>query len=99
MVIDITSTAWPVWFRVVPAKSDTRSGYPIAVAREEGLVRFRYWLVSGGIGTRIACGTITGRNAQLGRNPSAEAASVRPWDTEGRAARNEPASAEGGALG
>jgi hypothetical protein len=41
-VIKIISTAWPVWFRAVPAKTDTNSGYAIAAAKEEFLVKFRY---------------------------------------------------------
>ncbi|MNE57529.1 hypothetical protein D3C80_1525000 [compost metagenome] len=50
----------------------------MAVASEEFLVRFRYWLVSGGMMTRIACGMTTSRRVLVGDSPSAEAASVCP---------------------
>src|SRR5471032_3119002 len=54
MVTAMTSTAWPVWLSTVPAKTCTRSGQPTATASEEFLVRLRYWLVSGGMITRMA---------------------------------------------
>ena len=37
----------------------------MAVASDEFLVRFRYWLVSGGMMTRSACGIMTSRSAAL----------------------------------
>ena len=43
----------------------------MATASEEFLVRLRYWLVSGGMMTRIACGTTTSRSVWPGRRPSA----------------------------
>ena len=45
------STACPTWFRTVPPKALINSGYPIAVASEEFLVKLRYWLMVGGIAT------------------------------------------------
>ena len=41
--------ALPVCIKAVPAKTKTRSGYAIAAARDEFLVKFNYWLVVGGI--------------------------------------------------
>ena len=52
------SIACPVWFIVVLA-TETKSGNPIATARELFFVRFSIWLVSGGIMTLNACGKIT----------------------------------------
>ena len=43
----------------------------MAVASEEFFVRFRYWLVSCGMITRIACGMITSFSVTRGRSPSA----------------------------
>ena len=54
----------------------------MATASEEFLVRFRYWLVSGGMITRNACGRMILRIVSLGRSPSAPAASVCPFPTE-----------------
>ena len=47
-------------------------------ASEEFLIRFRYWLVRGGITTRIDCGMTTRRIVMLGRIPRAPAASCCP---------------------
>ena len=49
MVIETISIALPVCIIAVPAKTKTISGYAIAAAKEEFLVKFRYWLVVGGI--------------------------------------------------
>ena len=43
----------------------------MATASEEFFVRFRYWLASGGMMIRMACGIITSRVVRLGRRPSA----------------------------
>src|SRR5665213_3552296 len=64
MVMPMISIAWPVWLSVVPANTETRSGYPIATASDEFLVRLRYWLVSGGRMTRKACGTTLSQTGQ-----------------------------------
>ena len=42
----------------------------MATASVEFLVRLRYWLVSGGMITRIACGTTISRSVGRGRRPS-----------------------------
>ena len=52
-----------------------RSAKPTKAASEEFLVRARYWLISGGRITRIACGRITSRRACAALRPSAAAAS------------------------
>ena len=44
-------------------------------------MRLRYWLVSGGMITRIACGMTTSLSVGPVRSPSAPAASVCPFDT------------------
>ena len=36
------SIAFPVCDRAVPAKTPARSGYPIAAAKEEFFVKFKY---------------------------------------------------------
>ena len=59
----------------------------MATASEEFLVRFRYWLVSGGMITRSACGITTRRSVGPRRSPSACAASVWPWLTARMPAR------------
>ena len=41
----------------------------MATASDEFFVRFRYWLVSGGMITRIACGMTTSRSVCPGRQP------------------------------
>ena len=43
----------------------------MATASDEFLVRLRYWLVSGGMITRIACGMTTSRSVGPARRPSA----------------------------
>ncbi|MCY1343700.1 hypothetical protein D9M69_297210 [compost metagenome] len=50
-------------------------------ASEEFFARFRYWLVSGGMITRSACGMTTRRRILPGARPSELAASVCPWLT------------------
>ena len=87
MVIAMISIACPVWLSVVPAKTETRSGYPIATASEEFLVRLRYWLVSGGRITRIACGTTISRKVDPRCSPSDEPASICPLCTDWMPAR------------
>ena len=49
MVIDTISIALPVCINAVPAKTNTKSGYAIAAAKDEFLVKFNYWFVVGGI--------------------------------------------------
>ena len=44
----------------------------MATASDEFLVRLRYWLVSGGMMMRMACGTTTSRSAWPERRPSAD---------------------------
>ncbi len=80
------SIAWPVWLRIVPPIA-TRSAKPIAMASDEFLVRFRYWLVSGGMMMRSACGTTTSRVTLDGCSPSAPAASDWPLATPRMPAR------------
>ena len=63
----------------------------MATASEEFLIRLRYWLVSGGMMTRIACGTTTSRSVAPARRPSACAASVWPADTDRMPARTTSA--------
>ena len=58
----IISIAWPVCINAVPAKTKTKSGYAIAAARDEFLVKFKYWFVRGGTITRRAWGIITNLN-------------------------------------
>ena len=60
----------------------TRSGNPIATARLEFLVRLRYWLINGGIMTRIACGKMMCLRVPVGDSPSDLAASVCPFRTD-----------------
>ena len=74
------SIAWPVWFSVVLA-IDTMSWKPMATASELFLVRFRYWLVIGGMMTRSACGSTIWRSTAPRRRPSAPAASHWPSGT------------------
>jgi len=52
--IVIVSISLPVWLREIPPIVATISIYPIAIAREEFLAKFKYWLVRGGIITRMA---------------------------------------------
>ena len=42
ITIPIISMAWPVCISAVPAKTSTKSGYAIAAASDEFLVRFKY---------------------------------------------------------
>lgn len=65
----------------------TRSGNPIATARLEFLVRFRYWLINGGIMTRIAWGKMMCLSVPVGDRPSDFAASVCPFRTDCMPAR------------
>src|SRR5260370_33118744 len=71
------SAACPVWFSTVPANSSTRSGYPTKTASEEFLVRFKYWLVSGGLDPRIAWGRTAKRSGGPGLNPGEKARAPR----------------------
>ena len=54
-------------------------------------MRLRYWLVSGGMITRIACGITTSCSVGPVRSPSASAASVWPFDTAMMPARTTSA--------
>ena len=49
IVIETISIALPVCINAVPANTRTKSGYAIAAAKDEFLVKFKYWLVVGGI--------------------------------------------------
>ena len=49
IVIETISIALPVCINAVPAKTNTKSGYAIAAAYDEFLVKFKYWFVVGGI--------------------------------------------------
>ena len=49
IVIETISIALPVCIKAVPANTRTKSGYAIAAASDEFLVKFKYWLVVGGI--------------------------------------------------
>ena len=53
----------------------------MAMAREEFFVRFKNWLVRGGMMVRMACGITTKRNVAPSRNPTARAASDWPFET------------------
>ena len=59
----------------------------MATASDEFLVRLRYWLVSGGMMMRSACGMTTSRRLWPGRRPSAPDASVWPLLTPTMPAR------------
>ena len=65
MMKAMPSIAWPVWLRVVSAM-ETTSWKPMATASELFLVRFRYWLVIGGMMTRIDCGRMIWRRTAPG---------------------------------
>ena len=56
--MSIISIALPVWFKEIPPKPWTKSAYPIAMPKEEFLVKFKYWDVRGGIITLNAWGII-----------------------------------------
>ncbi|MNT89185.1 hypothetical protein D3C72_2298670 [compost metagenome] len=58
------------------------------------MVRLRYWLVSGGTMTRMACGTITRRSRSPSLRPSDWAASVCPLLTAWIPARTVSAMKE-----
>ena len=70
MMMAMPSIAWPVWFSVVLA-IETMSWKPIATASELFLVRFRYWLVIGGMITRSACGSTIWRSIGAAAQASA----------------------------
>ena len=59
----------------MPAKTNTKSGYAIAAAKDEFFVKLRYWLVVGGIIILYACGITTNFNIWLGVKPTDAAAS------------------------
>ena len=59
----------------MPAKTNTKSGYAIAAANDEFFVKFKYWLVVGGIIILNACGITTNFKTWLGFNPIEAAAS------------------------
>ena len=42
ITIPMISIAWPVCINAVPAKTKTKSGYAIAAAKDEFLVKFKY---------------------------------------------------------
>ena len=42
IVIETISIALPVCIKAVPAKTNTKSGYAIAAAKDEFLVKFKY---------------------------------------------------------
>ena len=70
--------ALPVCMRAVPAKTKTKSGYAIAAAKDEFLVKFKYWLVVGGIIILKAWGIITNFKTWFGVKPIDAAASFWP---------------------
>ena len=63
----------------------------MATASDEFFVRLRYWLVSGGMMTRMACGITTRRRVWPGVRPSEPAASVCPFETARMPARTTSA--------
>ena len=64
----------------------------MATASDEFLVRLRYWLVSGGMITRIACGMTTSRSVGPGRKPERLAPPRSgPCDTDRMPARTTSA--------
>ena len=64
----------------------------MATASEEFLVRFRYWLVIGGMITRSACGSRIRRVVWRRLSPSAAAASAWPRGTDWMPARTTSAT-------
>ena len=72
-------TAWPVWLMLMLATLNT-SGNATNTAKLEFLVRLRYWLVSGGMMMRIACGKMTKRSRCAVESPNAAAASNWPFE-------------------
>ena len=81
IVIETISIAFPVCIKAVPAKTKTRSGYAIAAAKDEFFVKFKYWLVVGGIIILKAWGIITSFKTWLGVSPIDAAASFWPLPT------------------
>ena len=75
------SIALPVCIIAVPANTNTKSGYAIAAASDEFLVKFKYWLVVGGIMILKAWGIITNFKTWLGVKPIEAAASFWPLPT------------------
>src|SRR5260370_17993494 len=86
MVMAITSTACPVWLSTVPANTSTRSGYPTKTASEEFLVRFKYWLVSGGMFNALPQDTKRHRDTPRGLTPREAAPLALLWRTQRYAA-------------
>ena len=80
-MIDTISIALPVCIRAVPAKTNTKSGYAIAAAKEEFFVRFKYWFVVGGIIILKACGITTNLSTWFCVRPIDAAASFWPLPT------------------
>ena len=78
IVIETISIALPVCINAVPANTRTKSGYAIAAAKDEFLVKFKYWFVVGGIIILKACGIITSFKTWLGVKPTEAAASFWP---------------------
>ena len=83
IVIETISIAFPVCIKAVPAKTKTRSGYAIAAAKDEFFVKFKYWLVVGGIIILKAWGITTNLSTWFGVKPIDAAASfwplLTPW--------------------
>ena len=77
MIVTI-SMARPVCINAVPAKTNTISGYAMAAAKEEFFVKFRYWLVVGGIIILSACGITINRKTCVLVRPMDAAASFWP---------------------
>ena len=82
ITISIISIAFPVWFKEIPPNPWTKSAYPMAIPKDEFLVRFRYWEVRGGIITLKAWGMIINRMMKLALRPIACAASLWPLETD-----------------
>ena len=59
----------------------------MATASDEFLVRFRYWLVSGGMMTRIACGITTSRSVRPDAGRARRGLASVPWLTPRMPAR------------
>ena len=78
IVIETISIALPVCIKAVPAKTKTKSGYAIAAASDEFLVKFKYWFVVGGIIILNAWGIITNFKTWFGVKPIDAAASFCP---------------------
>ena len=78
IVIETISIALPVCIKAVPANTRTKSGYAIAAASDEFLVKFKYWLVVGGIIILKAWGITTNLRTWFGVSPMDAAASFWP---------------------